>query len=56
MPPELQTVIALALVALAAGWLIGRAVVRHRNPGCGSDCGCATRDIKAKLKSGSERG
>jgi hypothetical protein len=42
--------IALAIVALAAAWLVGRAFAKRKNPGCGGDCGCPTEGLKAKLK------
>jgi len=35
----LQTITALAIVALAATWLIVRALASRKNPGCGGDCG-----------------
>jgi hypothetical protein len=50
MSPEAQTVVALALVALATGWLVLRALAKRRRPGCGSDCGCPTDELKEKLK------
>ena len=50
MSPALQTIIALAIVALAATWLVLRALAKKKNPGCGGDCGCPTSDLKAKLK------
>jgi len=50
MPPEVQTVAALAVVALAAGWLVLRALAKRRQPGCGSDCGCPADELKEKLK------
>ena len=45
MSAQIQTVLALAIVAFAAAWLLRRALAKRRNPGCGGDCGCA-----AKLK------
>jgi hypothetical protein len=50
MTAEVQTLTALALVALAATWLALRAMAKRRKPGCGGDCGCATDALKAKLK------
>ena len=50
MSPELQTVLALALVALAAGWLVRRALAKRKKPGCGSGCGCAAEKFKSSLK------
>jgi len=46
MTPELQTVAALVVVALAAAWLVGRAIRKRRQPGCGGDCACPTRELK----------
>lgn len=51
MSSSLQTLIALFLVALAATWLIWHALAKKKNPGCGSDCGCATDELKTKVKS-----
>ena len=40
MTAEIQTLVALALVALAATWLVLRALAKKKNPACGGDCGC----------------
>lgn len=53
MSPEYQTVAALAVVAVAAGWLLLRALAQRRKPGCGGSCGAVSRDaldLRAKLK------
>jgi hypothetical protein len=50
MNPSLQTFVALVIVALAAAWLVWRSLAKKKNPGCGGDCGCATDELKAKLK------
>lgn len=50
MTPEIQTLLALAVVAVAAIWLVARAVAKRRNPGCGSDCGAVSPELK-KLQS-----
>ncbi len=53
MSPEFQTIAALALVALAATWLILRANAKRKHPGCGSDCGAVSPELKrlqARLK------
>jgi hypothetical protein len=50
MSAEFQTIAALVVVALAVTWLIVRRLAKRKNPGCGGDCGCATTDLKAKLK------
>jgi hypothetical protein len=47
MSPQLQTLAALVVVALAAAWLVRRSLAKKKNPGCGSDCGCASSDVKA---------
>jgi membrane protein implicated in regulation of membrane protease activity len=49
MNPQLQTIAALALVALAAAWLGWRWFAKRRNPGCGGDCACPAADAKTKL-------
>ncbi|MBL9202386.1 MAG: FeoB-associated Cys-rich membrane protein [Opitutaceae bacterium] len=46
MSPEIQTVAALVVVALAAGWLVRRAFAPRKNPGCGGECGCPTGKLK----------
>jgi len=53
MNTQLQTVIALLVVALAAAWLVVRALKRKKNPGCGDDCGALSPEVKrlqARLK------
>jgi hypothetical protein len=50
MTPEIQTTLALVVVALAVIWLIARAIAKRRNPGCGSDCGAVSPELK-KLQS-----
>jgi hypothetical protein len=56
MSPEIQTVIALAIVALTVGWLVLRTLRRDPARGCGSNgaCGAVSPEIKklrARLKS-----
>lgn len=46
MSPQIQTYAALAVVALAATWLVLRAIAKRKNPGCGSDCGAVSPEIK----------
>jgi len=46
MNTELQTIAALIVVAIAASWLVVRAVRQRRQPGCGGDCACPTRELK----------
>jgi hypothetical protein len=53
MSSAVQTWVALAIVALAAIWLVRRVIAKRRNPGCGSDCGAVSPEIKrlqARLK------
>lgn len=50
MDSQLQTYIALAVVGLAAAGLLWRAIGKSKKSGCGSDCGCAGSDLKAKIK------
>jgi len=56
MPPQLQTIIALVLVALAATLLVRSWVRKGRKPGCGSEgCGAISPEIKklqARLRKG----
>lgn len=50
MNPDLQTVLALGLVALAAGLLLRSWLKKKPRPGCGNDtCSAVTPEIK-KLK------
>ncbi len=46
MSPQLQTILALAIVAIAAVWLIRRALAKRKHPGCGSDCGAVSPEVK----------
>lgn len=50
MGPELQTYLALAVVAIAAVGLVWKYAGKRKAGGCGGDCGCATTDLKAKIK------
>jgi hypothetical protein len=50
MSSTAQTFVALLVVALAATWLVARVVAKRKNPGCSDDCGCASTDLKAKIK------
>ena len=54
MSASLQTIIALGLVALAAGLLVRSFLKKRKSPGCGADCGAVSPEVKklqAKLKS-----
>jgi hypothetical protein len=50
MSSHFQSIAALVIVALAATWLIARAVGNRRKPGCGGDCGCPASAIKTKSR------
>ncbi|MDO8543137.1 MAG: FeoB-associated Cys-rich membrane protein [Opitutaceae bacterium] len=53
MSSDLQTITALVVVALTAAWFIRRAIVKRKNPGCGSDCGAVSpqmRKLQERLK------
>jgi hypothetical protein len=56
MTSEIQTIAALLVVAVAATWLVRRALVQRQQPGCGGgDCGAVSPDARAlrkKLKKG----
>lgn len=47
LTPELQSVLALAIVALAITYLVWRAVAKRRGSSCGSgECGALSADVK----------
>ncbi|MCX6945975.1 MAG: hypothetical protein WCL24_00315 [Verrucomicrobiota bacterium] len=50
MSPQVQTLLALALVALAATGLVWRAIVRRNHPGCGHDCSCPASALRPPVK------
>ncbi len=47
---NLQTPLALLVVAVTLALLVRSAWKKRRKPGCGGDCGCSTTDFKARLK------
>ena len=49
MSPAFQTILALLAVAVAATWLVLRALAKKKNPGCGGDCGCESSAAKSKI-------
>ena len=54
MSSSLQTIIALAIVALAVTLLVRAFLKKRKSPGCGADCGAVSPEVKklqAKLKS-----
>jgi len=55
MSPEIQTIVALAIVALTVGWLVFRALRKDPAQGCSGSgaCGAVSPEIKklrARLK------
>lgn len=47
MNADLQTFAALAIVALAAAWLVWRSIAKRRGSACGSDhCSAVSREVK----------
>jgi membrane protein implicated in regulation of membrane protease activity len=46
MNPEIQTLLALVVVAVAATWLVRRMIAKRKNPGCGTECGAVSPEIK----------
>ena len=49
MSPKLQTLLALAAVAIALAYLIWRAIAKRNKPGCGGGCACPSAEIKEQL-------
>ena len=53
MTPEIQTLAALAIVAVVITWFVVRGIAKRKHPGCGGDCGAVSpemRRLQAKLK------
>ena len=50
MSPDIQTLLALGVVVVAAGGLAWRVFGKRKGSGCGGDCGCASAELKAKVK------
>ena len=53
MSASTQTIVALAIVALTAAWLLRSWFGKRKAPGCGADCGAVSpeiRKLQAKLK------
>jgi hypothetical protein len=46
MSADFQTYAALVVVAVAATWLILRAIAKRKSPGCGTDCGAVSPEIR----------
>jgi len=51
MNAEIQTVIALAIVAATVTWLLFRAMAKRKNPGCGGCSACPPSELKTKIRS-----
>ncbi len=52
MNAELQSILALVIVAIAATALVVRLVKKRKNPGCGGECACPTDDLKVRIRRG----
>jgi hypothetical protein len=50
MSDNIQTLLALVVVAVTLGLLVRGAWKKRSKPGCGGDCGCAADDFKKGLK------
>lgn len=50
MSPQAQSIVALAAVAAAAGWLLRRYLAKRAQPGCGGDCGCPASELKDQVR------
>jgi hypothetical protein len=46
MSSDFQTIAALIVVAATATWFVVRAIAKRKNPGCGSDCGAVSPDLR----------
>jgi hypothetical protein len=46
MTPQVQSILALLVVAVAITWLVWRAVANRRNPGCGDSCGAISPEVR----------
>ena len=47
MSPTLQSILALAIVALAVVWLVRRSIRKKKSGGCAGDCGCPASEVKS---------
>lgn len=50
MSAEVQTVVALSIVAGTATWLVLRTMAKRKNPGCGGCGACPTSELKTKIR------
>ncbi len=46
MSSQLQSILALVVVAVAATWLVARALAKRGKGSCGDDCGAISPEIK----------
>jgi hypothetical protein len=46
MSADVQSWVALVVVAVAATWLLYRTFAKRKNSGCAGDCACATQKLK----------
>ncbi|HWL17696.1 MAG TPA: hypothetical protein VNR00_18950 [Opitutus sp.] len=46
MSSDFQTIAALVVVAVAATWLIKRTLAKRNSPGCGTECGAVSPEVK----------
>lgn len=56
MTPEVQSILALLVVALAVAGLLWRSYRKRKQPGCGTECGAVSPEIKRLQKQLSRRG
>ncbi len=50
MTAELQTTIALLVVACVVVGFVVRGFAKRHKPGCGGDCGCSSTGFKTRFK------
>ncbi len=50
MNADLQALLALVVVAIAATALVVRLIRKRKNPGCGGECACPTDDLKSRVR------
>jgi hypothetical protein len=50
MSPQVQSYLALIVVAMAVAGLVWRYRRKRQKPGCGGECGCAASDLKPKFR------
>ena len=50
MTAAIQTIVALLVVALAAAWLVRRALALRHQSNCGDGCGAISSDARALRK------